>query len=162
MKAASTARTRIGLAIILVLGIAAVIVSILAIADVSPRDIGDTFHATPADGSWKAVTFDGQSAKSKNYSVAIRRGRVVGGYDDCNGWSYQDEKPDRNGERMMLSTLVECPGDEDLRRLYRIVVFAPTIEIVSANELRLSRDGHQGEFRRCKPNKETRRCVEVP
>lgn len=161
MQGASKRRDKWGLVSILVLGVAVVIVSILATTGVSPKVIADRLHATPADGSWKGISFDGFSVRSKNYLVVIRRGRVVGGYDDCNGWSYEEEKADRNGERRMLSTLVECPAEYP-RRLYRTLVYAPKIDVVGENELRLSRDGHEGRFRRCKPDNERFRCVEVP
>ena len=149
------------LAFVLVLGIAALSSMILVIAGVSPGGIGDALHATPADGSWKATSFDGFSVRSKHYLLVIRRGQVVGGYDDCNGWSYEDEKPDGNAERGILSTLVECPAGEDLRRLYRILAYAPKIDVVGEDELRLSRDGHEGRFHRCKPDRARSRCVEV-
>ena len=159
MEPYSRRRERLSLAFVLVLGIAAVSLTILAFAGVSRRGIGDALHATSADGSWKATSFDGFSVRSENYLLVIRRGRVVGGYDDCNGWSYEDERPDRNGVRRTLSTLVQCAADYP-RRLYRILVYAPKIDVLGENELKLSRDGHEGRFRRCKPD-ERFRCVEV-
>ncbi len=161
MKWRSKRRDRLGLALILILGISTVGILILAIAGLSPRQIGDALHATRADGSWKAVRPDGAAVTSKNYLVVVRRGRVVGGYDDCNGWSYEDKKPDEHGERRVLSTLVECAADEDLRQIYRTLVYAPKIDGLGENELRLSRGGHEGIFRRCKPDNQRFRCVEV-
>jgi hypothetical protein len=152
-------RERWSLAFVLVLGVAAALLSILAITGLSPRDIEDRLPATPADGSWKAVNFDGSAITSENFLVVIRNGRVVGGYDDCNGWSYEDQNPDRNGDRMMLSTLVQCPAEHP-RRIYRTLVYAPKIDVLGKNELELSRDGHEGRFRRCKPDNERFRCVE--
>lgn len=154
-------RERLSLVLILVLGIAALSVMIVAIAGITPRGIENALHASSEDGSWKAISFDGLSMRSRNYLLVIRRGQVVGGYDDCNGWSYEDEKPGQNGERIMLSTLVQCSPDEAARRLYRILADRPKIEVLGENEIRLSRDRHQGLFRRCKPDNQRFSCAEV-
>jgi hypothetical protein len=132
----------------------------LAIAGIGPRDVADMLQAAPADGSWKAETFDGLPVGSKNYLVVIRRGVIVGGYDDCNGWSYEDAAPDKKGERQILSTLAECPAD-DLRSRYRSVTYSPRIQLLDRNDLRLSGHDHRGLFRRCKPDRQRVRCVPV-
>jgi hypothetical protein len=106
------------------------------------------------------MVLDGRPVVRENYVVGIRWGKVVGGSDDCNGWAYQDERPDRNGERKVISTLVDCPETQE-RRVYRILVYSPTLERRGDRELRLSRAGHAGIFRRCRPNKERTRCVPV-
>jgi hypothetical protein len=154
-------RNRVSVAIALAILIAALAMVALGIADIVPQDIRDAFHSTPLDGSWKAVSFDGLPVRSKNYLVVIRRGEVVGGYDDCNGWSYQDENPDERGERKVLSTLVSCAADDDIRRLYHMLVYSPQIESRGKNALLLSRGAHVGTFHRCTPDRERLRCVEV-
>ncbi|MFL6726966.1 MAG: hypothetical protein ACJ8FS_10705 [Sphingomicrobium sp.] len=161
MNRAMRRRERFSIAVVLVLAIAAAAMAVLGITGVSPRDLRDLLHSTAADGSWKAITFDGLPVKSKNYLVAIRRGKVFGGYDDCNGWSYTDEKPDKNGERKMLSTLVSCSADNELRRLYHLLVHSPHIDVLGGKELRLSSGGHEGRFQRCKPDRERFRCTEM-
>ena len=122
----------------------------------------DVWHALAApreDGSWRAVTFDGEPVGNADYLITVRWGKIVGGYDDCNGWAYQDAKPDAKGERMILSTLVLCTQDEKRRRIYRLLIYAPRMELASERELRLSRAGHVGVFRRCAPDESSRRCV---
>jgi hypothetical protein len=154
-------RNAASVAIVLALIIAALAMVGLGAAGIAPRDLVDALFAAPSDGSWKATTLNGRPVASRNYVIVIRRGKLVGGYDDCNGWSYQDEGLDKNGERKVLSTLVECAAGDELRRLYWILVHAPRIHPLGANDLRLSRGGHAGMFHRCRPNAEHSRCVEV-
>jgi hypothetical protein len=161
MNGALRRRDRFSIALVSVLGVAAVAIGVLGIAGVYPRDLGDLLHSTAKDGSWKAITFDGLPVKSKNYLIVIRRGQVVGGYDDCNGWSYADEKPDKNGERKTLSTLVSCTADNELRRRYHLLVYAPHIDVLGEKDLRLWRGGHEGRFHRCKPDPVKFRCTEI-
>lgn len=130
------------------------------LAGASFSDLWPSMFGPREDGSWKAVSLDGQPVGSGNFLVVIKRGKVIGGYDDCNGWAYQDEGPDRKGERKMISTLVECP-DEEARRTYRVLVYAPSIELLGDRVMRLTRAGHRGLFRRCKPDRERFRCEPV-
>ena len=149
---------RLSIALALAIMVVALVMAVVGIAGVSPVDIADRLYAAPEDGSWKATTFDRRPVESKNYLIAVRRGKVIGGYDDCNGWSYQDSAPGRNGERKVLSTLVSCSGDDELRQLYRMLVYGPRIELLGRSALRLTRARHEGIFHRCKPERGRLRC----
>ena len=147
-----------GVAIALVL--AALGMTVLGIAGKQPADLWQWIFASQEDGAWLATSFDGRPVASNYYLVSVRHGEVVGGHDDCNGWSYQDTRPDRKGERMIISTAQECPTDEP-NRIYWILVHAPKIQLESHYQMRLSRAGHIGQFRRCRPDRRSMRCVPV-
>lgn len=152
---------RVSIVIVLVLMVTAFAMAVLGFSGQrTPQELWDSVFASAEDGSWKAIAFDGRPVAPRNYLVAIRRGDVIGGSDDCNGWSFQDEEPDSKGERMIISTAQECPGDE-LRGIYWVLVHAPKIEQLSDRTLRLSRAGHHGLFRRCRPDRRQNRCEPV-
>lgn len=104
--------------------------------------------AEEEDGSWVALRIDGRPASPQEYRITIAEGKVVGGRDGCNHWSYEDEGPDANGQRMIVSTLVGCP--EDATRLaYWSLRADPRIELLPDGTLRMAASGHEGIFRRC-------------
>jgi hypothetical protein len=127
----------------------------------SLADAWDMWFGPRANGSWKAMVLDGQSVAKENYVIVVQRGRVVGGYDGCNGWSFDDEGPGPNGDRRVTSTLVACP-EERARQVYHMLAYAPAITLRGDREMRLSRGPHFGSFVRCAPNRDRTRCVEVP
>ena len=148
----------LGIAVVLVLMLAALGMAALGIAGKRPPDLWEWLFASPEDGTWVANSFDGRPVAPNYYLISVRRGQVVGGYDDCNGWSYQDEKPGRKVERMIISTLQECPeGTRD--RIYWLLVHAPKIDLLGDEQLQLSRAGHVGHFSRCEPDRQRNRCV---
>ena len=126
----------------------------------SLADAWDSWFGPEANGSWKAMVLDGQPVAAGNYVLVVKRGRVVGGYDGCNGWSFDDEGPGPSGDRRVTSTLVACP-DEPARQSYDNLAYAPVISLRSDSEMLLSRGPHVGVFRRCEPNRDRSRCVEA-
>jgi hypothetical protein len=126
----------------------------------SPGAVVDRIFADPEDGSWLAASFDSLGVAHKRYLVGIRRGKIVGGYDGCNGWSYQDQEPDERGERMIVSTAQACPQDRP-DKLYWLLVHDPRITLLNERELRMSSAGHFGLFRRCMPDRSQTECVPV-
>lgn len=124
-------------------------------------DAWDSWFGPRVNGSWKAMSLDGQPVDDDNYLVVVKRGKVVGGYDDCNGWSFDDEGPGPNGDRRVTSTLVMCPEDDVARQTYHILAYGPTMEPLGDRELRMTRNGHVGLFRRCRPDRTAGRCVVV-
>lgn len=69
--------------------------------------------AADLDGPWRAVSIAGQPVGRVHYTVRVADGRVVGGRDGCNAWSYV------RGEQgwAIESTMIGCPEDP-LRGLY--------------------------------------------
>jgi hypothetical protein len=142
--------------ILLAFAAAAMLFSTLGYARLS--DAWDSWFGPRVNGSWKAIVLDRRSVEAGNYLVVVKRGKVVGGYDDCNGWSFDDEGPGPNGDRRVTSTLVMCPEDDVARQTYHILAYAPRIELLSDRELRMTRNGHVGLFRRCRPDRAAGRC----
>ena len=66
-------------------------------------DAWDSWFGPRMNGSWKAVALDGRRVDADDYLLVIKRGKVVGGYDDCNGWSFEDDGPGPNGDRSVTS-----------------------------------------------------------
>ena len=143
--------------ILLALAGAAMLFSTLGYAGLG--DAWDSWSGPRVNGSWKAVALDGQAVDANNYLVVVKRGKVVGGYDDCNGWSFDDEGPGANGDRSVTSTLVMCPEDDVARQTYHILAYGPAMELLGDRELRMTRNGHVGLFRRCKPDRASGRCM---
>jgi len=112
--------------------------------------------APPEDGAWAAVSLDGRPVPAGEYRLSISGGRVGGGRDGCNDWSF--EAPDETtGERRIFTTLVGCDENDPLRRAYGVLAFAegPVLQLRPDGSLRIAARGHEGLFRRC-------RWVEAP
>ena len=146
--------------VLILIAAAAMLMLASQIGFTSMADAWDNAFGPKVNGSWRAVSLDGQSVTSDDYLIVVKRGKVVGGYDHCNGWSFDDEGPGPNGDRMVTSTLVACP-ETDARIVYHILAYGPRFELVSERELRLSRRCHSGLFRRCKPDRKSAECVPV-
>lgn len=117
----------------------------LATGTLKPRLI-----APDEDGGWGALRIDGRPVPSSEYTIFIRDGRIEGGRDGCNSWGYTDDPPGP-GERMILSTLVECPADDSLRLAYYALARSGIEpELRRDGSLRLSAGGHEAIFRRCR------------
>jgi hypothetical protein len=144
--------------ILIALAAAVILLSILGVHSAS--DAWDTAFGPKTNGSWRAVSLDGHLVGSEDYVIVIKHGKVVGGFDDCNGWSFEDEGPGPNGDRRVMSTLVRCPPKK-ADQTYHILAYGPRLELLGDRELSLSRAGHVGLFRRCKPDRERRHCVPV-
>lgn len=57
--------------------------------------------APEVDGEWRFAGAPGR------YTVVIRDGEIVGGFDGCNAWGYSDERAP-NGKRMVVSDAQGC------------------------------------------------------
>lgn len=130
----------------------------LTIAGKTPDDLTSLVFAAPEDGNWVAVAFDGQPVAPKLYSISIKRGQIVSGYDGCNDWAYQERKSGRKAERMIVMNLKECP-DNELRRSYWELVASPKLLLLSSRQLILSGKRGRGHFRRCKDVTSDERCA---
>ncbi|HEX8666785.1 MAG TPA: hypothetical protein VF727_00255 [Allosphingosinicella sp.] len=107
--------------------------------------------APAVDGMWGAVAIDGRRVDAREWRIGVRQGRVSGGRDGCNDWGY-DEREDKPGERLIVSTLVGCPEDDPVRRAYWALASAhgPTLTEAEDGTLRIAARGHEGIFRRCR------------
>lgn len=106
------------------------------------------WFAPAEDGSWMALSIDGQPVPANDYRLSITDGRVGGGRDGCNDWSFEDERPNERGERMMSTTLVACRPSE-VQRAYFALRTEPRLTILPDGRLRVESLGHAGLFVRC-------------
>jgi hypothetical protein len=134
------------------MGLAALLLLIALVHFVNSGIPARWLSATQVDGSWGAVAIDGRRVRPEAYSISIASGAVSGGHDDCNSWSFSDEPPRADGERMIFTTLVACPEDDPIRRAYWALATAPgvTPELRPDGKLRIAARGHEGIFRRCR------------
>lgn len=130
----------------------------LAIAGKTPDGFVGIFFASPEDGNWAAVAFDGQRVVLQQYLISIKRGQIVSGYDGCNNWSYQEEKASQSAERFIVTDLKECP-DNELTRSYWELVAEPKFVLLDNRQLTVSGKQRRGHFRRCKEVISDERCA---
>jgi hypothetical protein len=141
---------RVSIAIAVALMVAVGAMTALAFAGHrSPADLWNAIRAGPEDGSWTAISIDGKPLEPERYRISIGNGEVTGGRDDCNDWSY-DEEETKDGDRMIVSTLVGCPEGDPLREAYWRLVYDPKMEMMSDGKLRVSGHGHQATLIRCR------------
>lgn len=148
-KGGSHASDRRRIAPVVMLLSATLIVATFGLAD--PRGELRPWHSLfgpREDGNWAAVNIDGRQVSPRDYRVALFNRKVVGGRDGCNDWAYASEA-DANGERMVETTLAECP-DNDQGRVLRTLAYASKIELLADGKLQLSARGHRATFRRCR------------
>lgn len=128
----------------------------------------DWLLAPDEDGSWRAVMIDGQPVATREFTIGIKGGRVLGGADDCNHWGFEDEEElDKPlGERMIVSTLALCVEDDAVRRAYRMVAMSDARPVLRPDgSLHLAAAGHRAILRRCvirellEGNSRITRCV---
>ena len=114
----------------------------------SPADLWHRLTAGPKDGSWTAISIDGKLVEPERYRISIGNGEVTGGRDDCNDWSYEKER-EKNGERMIVSTLVGCPEGDPMREAFWALIHDPKIELRQDGRLRVWGQGHDAVLIRC-------------
>lgn len=122
----------------------------LTIAGKTPDDLVAFFFAAPEDGNWVAVAFDGESVGLKTYSILIKRGQIVSGYDGCNDWAYENKRPGQSATRSIITNLKECPGDA-LTRNYWASLAKPKFILLDESQLVVTGSAGRGDFRQCKP-----------
>lgn len=126
-------RERVSIAVVLALMVAALAMMALGFSGYrSPAHLWNSIFAAPEDGSWTAISIDGKPVEPERYRISIGNGEVTGGRDDCNDWSY-DEEEAKDGNRMIISTLVGCPEGDPLREAYWSIVADPFVELISAS-----------------------------
>lgn len=67
--------------------------------------------ASDVDGEWRFAESPGR------YTIVIRDGEIVGGFDGCNAWGFAEERA-ADGSRMVVSDAQGCepqPFDETYR-----------------------------------------------
>ena len=132
----------------------------LAIAGKTPDDFVGIFFASPEDGNWAAVAFDGQRVVLQQYLISIKRGQIVGGYDGCNDWAYQEDESNQNAKRMIVTNLKECPDDTPARSYWALIA-APKIVLLNDRHLVVSGRKGRGHFSRCKRGTSRTRCMPI-
>jgi hypothetical protein len=102
------------------------------------------------DGAWGMVSIDGMPVRNGAWTINVTDGKIKGGRDDCNYWSFEEEG-DAAGERMIHTTLVACEEEDPMRKAYWTLANAPEtgIELRSGGWLRIAAQGHQAMLRRC-------------
>lgn len=113
--------------------------------------IVERLTAPEVDGVWAAVTVDGRPVPWGEWRVAIRWGKVAGGRDGCNVWSFAEPEVD-GGERMIHTTLAGCPEDDPVYKAYWSLAAGPGAAPQPRGDgtLRLAGAGHEAIFRRCR------------
>lgn len=145
----SRQKLRIGfVAFLLLLSFLLALIGLFGGARSGPVQRVTSWFAPPEDGSWAAISLDGRPVSWREYRVAVRDRRVVGGRDGCNDWAYQDERPDARGERSIISTLQACP-EEPNGQAIRALAFSGTPVLRPDGTLLIRANGHLGIFRRC-------------
>lgn len=130
----------------------------LTIVGKTPDDLASLFFARPEDGNWVAVAFGGQSVAPKTYSISIKRGHIVSGYDGCNDWAYQEEKTNQNAERMIVTNLKECTDNAFVRNYWALLA-SPKLTFLDDRRLMVSGKSGRGHFRRCEEGASDARCI---
>lgn len=97
------------------------------------------------NGLWRATTIDGAPVGRTDYLIRIRGGRVVGGKDGCNSWSYDMTRPpEPNGTRMVVSTCIGCPGLAEQAGYWRALGNGNVVPVLIENgRLRLRAGGSE-------------------
>ena len=132
----------------------------LTFARKTPEDLAALFFAAPEDGNWVAVSYDGKRAAPKQYSILVKYGQVVSGYDGCNEWAYQEQKTSQSAERSIVTNLKEC-SDNELTRTYWVLLAKPKLIALDERQLVLTGKRNRGHFRRCKRDTSDAPCVPI-
>lgn len=129
---------------------AAIVLFALSLAGYrSPADIWRALTAAPEDGDWTAISIDGRPVEPERYRITLVQKKVLGGRDDCNDWSYDDQR-DKPGERMIVSTLVACPENDSRREAYWAIANNSTVTLRPDDKLLISGQGHSALMVRCR------------
>lgn len=107
--------------------------------------------APAVDGTWAAVSIDGRPVSWRGWRISVADGKVAGGRDGCNDWSFGAPEVE-GGERTIDTTLVGCPEDDPLRKAYWALALERNRppEARSDGSLHLAAGGHEAIFRRCR------------
>jgi hypothetical protein len=81
------------------------------------------------DGNWQVTAMNGHPIRDQQFSITIKVGSVVGGFDGCNRWGRDPSNPE-----MITSDAMECPRDADAKTYLRVVQ--------SPKPPKVSYDGH--------------------
>lgn len=113
--------------------------------------IVERLTAPEVDGIWAAVSIDGRPVPWREWRFSVTRGKIAGGRDGCNDWGF-DEPEVEGGERMIVTTLVECPEEDPVRKAYWALTAADPVAMELAKDatMRLAGGGHEAILRRCR------------
>jgi hypothetical protein len=126
-----------------------------------------TLFPPEEDGSWGAVSINGQPVSPREFYIGVRDQEVTGGRDGCNYWSYEKEPERGDGQRSIHTTLAGCE-ESPAQRGYWAVAGAPSaaLRLRADGSLEISASGHRVLFRRCtwekdpdQPGSQARICV---
>ena len=106
-----------------------------------PDRLMSEWFGPPQDGAWIAETLDGERPANR-YTLGIRWGRIIGGYDGCNHWSYVES----DGDVARMTTLMACDPRPDIA--YGAVAIDPKVTMLGEDRMRLEARGHVATFRR--------------
>ena len=139
-----TRSDRIRVTVVLCLLGAGALLALASLAGMCPNDLRAKLSAHAEDGSWSVMTIDGQTLPKTGYLIAIQEGRIRGGRDGCNMWSYETPGSDR-----IVSDLQGCP-QSPVTAAYREIVRNPAFMLTGDYRLRITGRGHTADLRRCK------------
>ena len=100
----------------------------------------------PERGTWRVSELDGIDLRGERMWIEVRDGKVRGGRDGCNYWSYESDAEPRTGERMMISTLAWC-DQTPARSAYAALAHGePEMALLSDDVLEMRAFGVIGRF----------------
>jgi hypothetical protein len=145
----SRQRVRVGIALVPL--VCAFLIALAALLD--PEGSWRSRLLSPPekeDGSWSAVSMDGRPVDPHDYRLAVHQGRIAGGRDGCNDWSFLNEQPAGTRDRMIFSTLQACPDPNPDRDAYAALRHAGRLQLLADGRLRATAGPHEAIFRRCR------------
>lgn len=102
----------------------------------------------PLRGEWHAVELDELDVSSLEYRIGVMSGEVAVGYDNCNSWGYSETRDPGTGDRMLTTTLVECPPYIPDRAYWTLAHEGAVLELVGDDTLVIRHAGIVGRFER--------------
>jgi hypothetical protein len=132
------------------LGLAVLMVLLGLVHGLSSGWLQQRLFPPKEDGSWGAVSIDGQLVSPREYYLGIRKRKVTGGRDGCNFWSFEEASGQADGERGINTTLVGCE-ESAASRGYWAVASAPSVRMRLRPDgvLEMAALGHHALLRRC-------------
>lgn len=131
------------------LGLAGLLIAILLVQAVHSLRVMQRLTAPEVDGTWAAVAIDGWAVPWGEWRFWVERGKVAGGRDACNAWGF-DKPVVEGGPPTITTTLVGCPEDDPLRKVYWALALGAALELRQDGTLRIAGNGHEALLRRCR------------
>ncbi len=109
----------------------------------------DWVFAPEEDGSWRAITIDGRPVADEGYTILIRSGQVIAGFDGCNSWHYEDASTAPDGSRSIMTTLAGCAKTPTIHAYWMTARAGVRPIVLPAQTIAVEANGHRAVFRRC-------------